>query len=401
MSRLEGSDTDRHKHTLLIVDDERGPRESLRMILSPQHRVLMAEDGQTALRILRQNQIDAVTVDLNMPGMKGDQLMRTIRKEFPRTEVIIITGYSSVETAIDGLRHGIFDYLTKPFDVVEVSNTVRRALARRESRLGLIRFLRGIGEVLGQDSDSEKALDELANSEVLQQRLQAALETPQSSTAEERDQLGEERRKEFLESLAETIEAREAHRRGHARRVAFLAGLIAESMALPNVQREHLRVTSFLHDIGRVALPGTNAPEAAINEEHTLVGAQLVEPLGFSTMVSEAIQHHHEHWDGSGKPQGLREDAIPLLSRIVAVADAFDRLTHDEPGHAALSASAAIELMREQSGRELDPEVLKEMILIAENGASSSGPLLGLCFDDSDDPIETIASATAFLEGDG
>jgi putative nucleotidyltransferase with HDIG domain len=402
MSRLEGSDPDRQKSTLLIVDDEKGPRESLRMILSPQHRVLTAEDGHTALRMLRENEIDAVTVDLNMPGMKGDQLMRTIRKDFPQTEVVIITGYSSVETAVDGLRHGIFDYLTKPFDVVEVSNTVRRALARRESRLSLVRFLRGIGEVLGQDRDSEKALDELANSEVLQQRLRAALETPESSSPEQRDQIGEERRNEFLESLAETIEAREPHRTGHARRVAFLSALIAEHMALPAVQREHLRVASFLHDIGRVALPGPDATAADLvtNDEHTLVGSRLVEPLGFSPMIAEAIRHHHEHWDGGGKPEGLRGDAVPLLSRIIAVADAFDRLTHDDPNRAGLPPNEAIEKLRERAGRELDPEILKELIVIAETGASSSGPLLGLFFARGDDPIDTIASATAFLEGD-
>ncbi|MBW2382335.1 MAG: response regulator [Deltaproteobacteria bacterium] len=407
MARLEGSDLDREKSTLLIVDDEKGPRESLRMILSPQHRVLTAVNGHEALRLLRENPIDAVTIDLNMPGMKGDQLMRTIRKEFPHTEVVIITGYSSVETAVDGLRHGIFDYLTKPFDVVEVSNTVCRALARRASRRGLIEFLRGIGAVLGAESDSEKALGELAKSPELQQRLRAALETPISESPDEREQLGEERRNEFLESLADTIEAREPHRSGHARRVAFLAGLIAERMALPAVQRERLRVACFLHDIGRVALPVSDSPDAEAvasstlaQAEHSLVGSRLVEPLGFSPLVAEAIRHHHEHWDGSGQPEGLREDAIPLLSRIITVADTFDSLTHSHPQRNTLAPSEAIERLRECAGRELDAEILKELIVIAESGQSSSGPLLGLCFRHADDPIDTIASATAFLEGE-
>ena len=113
---------------ILVVDDERGPRESLRMILSGSHDVTTADEGAEALEILRTESIDLVTVDLNMPGMKGDELMRTVRSEFPQTEIIIITGCGSVETAVEGIRHGVFDYLTKPFDVVQVTASVERAL---------------------------------------------------------------------------------------------------------------------------------------------------------------------------------------------------------------------------------------------------------------------------------
>ena len=119
---------------VLVVDDERGPRESLRMILSGSYDVATAESGAEALDLLRTTSIDLVTVDLNMPGMKGDELMRTVRAEFPQTEIIIITGCGSIETAVQGIRHGVFDYLTKPFDVVQVSASVERALERRQSR---------------------------------------------------------------------------------------------------------------------------------------------------------------------------------------------------------------------------------------------------------------------------
>jgi two-component system nitrogen regulation response regulator NtrX len=106
---------------ILVVDDERGPRESLRMILSGSHDVQTAEDGASALEWLRTEPVDLVTVDLKMPGMGGDELMRTIRSEFPQVEIIVITGCRSVEAAVEGIRHGVFDYLTKPFDVVQVS----------------------------------------------------------------------------------------------------------------------------------------------------------------------------------------------------------------------------------------------------------------------------------------
>ena len=103
--------------TVLVVDDERGPRESLRMILAPNHRVLQAASGVEALEILGTNHIDLVTLDLNMPGIKGEELMRTIRGEYPHVEIIIITGCGSLESATEGIRSGICDYLLKPFDV--------------------------------------------------------------------------------------------------------------------------------------------------------------------------------------------------------------------------------------------------------------------------------------------
>ena len=149
MAHLEGSDRAPAWARLLVVDEVRGPRESLRMILSPEHRVLVAESGAEALELLASQDIDAITVDLKMPGMRGDSLMRRVRKEYPHVEVIVITGHSSVETAVDGLRHGIFDYVTKPFDVAQVSDTVRQALARRESRGRPVGILNGIEDVLG------------------------------------------------------------------------------------------------------------------------------------------------------------------------------------------------------------------------------------------------------------
>jgi putative two-component system response regulator len=149
------------RQQILVVDDERGPRESLRMILSGSHQVTTADEGAEALDILRTESIDLVTVDLNMPGMKGDELMRTIRAEFPQTEIIIITGCGSVETAVEGIRHGVFDYLTKPFDVVQVTASVERALSRRESRQRMVSFLEGISRVLGRNEDANIILEEL------------------------------------------------------------------------------------------------------------------------------------------------------------------------------------------------------------------------------------------------
>jgi len=409
MTRLEGSDPEQGKSTILVVDDEKGPRESLRMILSPQHRVLVAEDGPRALAMLREAPIDVVTVDLNMPGMKGDVLMRTIRREHPQIEVVIITGCSSLDTAIDGIRSGVFDYLTKPFDVVEVSGTVNRALERRRRRRRLIGFLEGIGEVLGKERDPEAALDELQASEELCNRLRSALSDPALDGPSRQSQGPANRDRRLIETLAETIESRESYRRGHARRVAFLSGLIAERRGLDPMLRERLRVAAFLHDIGRIASPPDNlselcGAEAVLPkergqaEEHCLVGERLIEPLGFPVEVGSAIRHHHERWDGGGCPDGLSGDDIPILSRIISVADTFDTLTSEHPYRPSFSHGDAVVEIRKQAGAQLDPSLVKDLVSIAENGLCGAGPLAGLDFGLCEDPMDTIAAATAWIE---
>ncbi len=121
--------------SLLIVDDERGPAESLRMIFRPSYNVFTASGGQQALDILHSNSIDVVTLDLRMPQMSGVEVMQHIKEFDPDIEVIVVTGYGSLETAIRGLRYGVFDYITKPFDVPQISDLVRRAVARRRATL--------------------------------------------------------------------------------------------------------------------------------------------------------------------------------------------------------------------------------------------------------------------------
>jgi signal transduction histidine kinase len=118
---------------LLIVDDERGPMESLRMIFKPLYNVFTASGGPQALEVIRARPIDVVTLDLKMPGMSGVEVMERIKQHDPDIEVVIVTGYSSLETAIRGLRFRAFDYISKPFDVSEISEIVRRAVAQRRS----------------------------------------------------------------------------------------------------------------------------------------------------------------------------------------------------------------------------------------------------------------------------
>lgn len=367
------------KH-ILVVDDERGPRESLRMILSSHHQVITATEGTKALEILRTTSIDLVTLDLNMPGMKGDALMRTIRAEFPQTEIIIITGCGSVETAVEGIRHGVFDYLCKPFDVVQVTASVDRALARRDSRQRMVGFLEGISTVLGRGRDSKVVLEELAASPLAQERLQAILEEPILTAESGRIRVGDPRAIEFLEVLAETIESRDIFMRGHARRVAFYADLVATRLCLSAEERDHARIAAFLHDIGKVGaasdlLAGRVMPEVERLKsihDHPAIGEKLLLPLGLAAPVATAVRHHHERWDGAGYPDGLSGDDIPVAARIIAVVDAFDAMSCERPYRKARSQAEALSELQKEAGTQFDPGFVEIFTELVEEGSIDS-----------------------------
>src|SRR5262245_4899539 len=277
------------------------------MILAPHHRVLQTDSGSAALELLRREPVDLITVDLQMPGMRGQELMRSVRGEFPDVELIVITGCGSVESAADGIRCGISDYLLKPFDVVQVTAAVLRALARRQARARLTGFLAALGEVVGSDRATAAILDDLKQSRSLRLRLCALLEGWQRG-APTGVGLNPARTIEFLEVLAETIEVKDRFMRGHGRRVALLASLLAQRLGLSRAEQEEARLAGFLHDLGKVGIPtdlllraGALDPgERRLVEQHPEIGARLLQPLEVPGSLPLAIRHHHEWWDGTG-----------------------------------------------------------------------------------------------------
>ncbi len=374
---MSGSDP---RPTVLIVDDERGPRESLRMILEPTHRVLQASRGGEALETLRTRGVDVVTLDLHMPGMRGDELMRAVRREFPSVEIIVITGCGSVESAAEAVRQGICDYLQKPFDVVQVTAAVARAVARRASRSQLTRFLEELGRVVGRDREAQALLDDVHASERLRARLGEVFE---AHGGDARAATGT-RSVAFLELLAETIETKDPFMRGHARRVAFYAGLVGERLGLAPEEREGLRISAFLHDLGKVGVPtdlllraGALQPtERRIVEQHPVIGARLLAPLDGPRGTALALRHHHEWWDGSGYPDGIAGEHIPLAARIIGVADAFDAMTCDRPYRRALDREVVVSELGRYSGSQFDPDIANVFLACLASGLCDLDPHL-------------------------
>jgi putative nucleotidyltransferase with HDIG domain len=365
----------RPRSTVLVVDDERGPRESLRMILQPNHRVIAVASGAEALAVLRATPVDVVTLDLAMPGLRGAELMRTIRTEFPDIEVVVVTGHGSLESATEGIRCGVADYLSKPFDVVQVTAAVYRAFARRRGRGRLVRFLEELGELVGRDRPVGEILAQAHGDAVLRSRLGEALAR---SAADLPDAPDPERALPFFEVLAEAIESQDPFQRGHARRTAFLTALLAERLDLAPEERRRARIAAFLHDIGKIGVPteylarrgSLTSEERRAVQRHPDVGARLLTPLGLGEELVAAVRHHHERWDGTGYPDGLAGEAIPLAARLLAITDAFDAMTCDRPHRRALTQNAALAELRGALGSHFDPVVAKEFLALVERGAT-------------------------------
>ena len=374
--------------TILVVDDERGPRESLRMILRPTYEVICARDGVEALEILRTRPVDLVTLDLNMPGIQGEEMMRTIRREFPGVELIVITGYGTLENAAEAVRYGVSDYLQKPFDVVQVTASVYRALSRRRGRSRLVGFLETLGAVVGLENQVAEILDHVESDPRVNRRV-AELVTEMGESAECQQQKSERvRTMDFLEVLADTVESHCEFMRGHARRTAFYAGLLADRLNLPQRVREHIRISGFLHDIGKIGVPtdllmrpgGLTVKERRLIQRHPEIGARLVEPLGIDTEISAVIRHHHEWWDGRGYPDGLYGEQIPLVARIVAMADAYDGMSSSRPYRPGLTPEEIRGEFTRGAGAQFDPALVKEFLLV---------------LDSSDPAFEILADAVA------
>ena len=171
---------------------------------------------------------------------------------------------------------------------------------------------------------------------------------------------------------------------GHARRVAFYASLLADRLDLDPTEREHIRFSAFLHDLGKVGVPTNlllrdgplDAAERALVEQHPVIGGRLIEPLMLPAAISSAIHHHHEWWDGSGYPDGQSGEQIPLAARIISVVDAFDAMSSDRPYRKALSRDVVCEELRRFSGIQFDPELTKQFLFVLESGAWDIDPEL-------------------------
>ncbi len=330
---------------VLIVDDELGPRESLGMILKPSFNIFSSEDGKEALQIIKSTNIDVVTLDLKMPVMSGEEVLKLIKDYDPTIEVVIITGFGTLKSAVEAIKYNVFDYILKPFNVSDILATVKRCLERREMSLRVKEFLMAVEKESKSPLKMYKHISQFLN------KLDEFYHPAKS-----------EGYLEFVKVLTTTLESNDPYLKGHSDRVNYYATLMAEGLKLSQADTRDLQTSAYLHDIGNVGMAVKNGSRDA-NEwselrDHPLKGAKMVAPLKLAPDVIGGIKYHHERMEGTGYPEGLKGDQIPLFARIIAIADHYDALTMGRPDEKALNKHAALAELKKNAGSHFDAKLV-------------------------------------------
>jgi len=350
---------------ILIVDDEIGPRESLRMVLKPNYNVYTVENGYAAIQMIQQVDMDVLTLDLKMPGINGIDTLKEIRMLAPDVMVIIITGYGTLKTAIEAIRYGVFDYIPKPFNVPEILSIIDKSIQRRRLNLK-------VKEVLGNCFNQQLLKDPAVSPDSLPEENKAVADCKwdEINLSDTQNCL------EFAKVLAYTLEEKDPYTSGHSERVCYYSDFISKRLALSPKERSDLQIASYLHDIGKIGISnrfinkkGTLTPtDWAVIKQHTKKSIELLVPLNLSPSIISYIQHHHERYDGTGYPDGLAGEQIPLGARVIAISDSYDSMTSDRPYRKPLTNGDAKSELLKNAGKQFDPklvslflDVLREM----------------------------------------
>jgi putative two-component system response regulator len=314
--RADGQSGNGRSARVLIAEDDPSGRELLGALVEELgYEAVAVANGEAALEAIQANPPDIVLSDVNMPGMGGFEVCRRLKGN-PATRlipVILITGMGELHKA-EGIEAGADDFLSKPFLLTELRVRMRSLMR-----------MKGF-------------TDELESAEAV------------------------------LRTLAISIEAKDPYTEGHCERLADFAWALGEPLGANEELLEALQRGAYLHDLGKIGVPeqillkpGLLTPEEReIIREHPITGERICRPLRSFRAVLPIIRHHHERWDGSGYPDGLAGDAIPLGARILQVVDVFDALTTNRPYRQALSRSEGLEVLEEETrGGWWDPRIVQ------------------------------------------
>lgn len=333
---------------ILIVDDEPANVRVLRRLLEHAgYTELVTEtDPRNVEAIFRETLPDLVLLDLHMPHLDGFQVLEGLRPLIPERTylpVLVLTGDLSPEVRERALSVGAKDFVTKPFEVTEVLLRIRNLLETR--------YL-------------HRALE--AHNATLEHRVQARTQELAGAQVE------------ILRRLALAAEYRDDVTGQHAERVGVLSALIAEALGLPDDQVHLLRQAAPLHDVGKIGIPDAilmkpgplTTAEFEVMKSHTIIGGRILSGSHFPLLqvARQVALSHHEHWAGGGYTPGLSGEEIPLVGRIVSVADTFDCLTHVRPYKQASSLEDTVAEITREGGRQFDPRVVAAFLEVERAG---------------------------------
>ncbi len=318
---------------LLIVDDEPViTRLVAQRLKGKGYNCETSASATEALRQLDSGEFVLVISDINMPGMTGIELLSTVKKSHPDIAFIMLTAVDDHTTAVRSLELGAFGYIIKPFEANELFISVSNALRRRELELDRDRY---------EERLEREVWERTAEIRATQEQIIVRLVTASGCRDEE---TGE-----------------------HIRRMGEYAAVLARASGWNEAEVEVIRLAAPMHDVGKMGVPDAilrkpgklTDGEFEQMKEHTCIGARILEGSGIAMLdlAREIALHHHEKWDGSGYPDGLSGEAIPLSARIVAVCDVYDALVSDRVYRRAMTEAQALAIMTEGQGSHFDPRI--------------------------------------------
>jgi len=363
---------------LLLVDDEAAILASLKRLLrSRRYTIFTATSGVEGLAILEREPIDLVISDMRMPEMDGAQFLEQVSDRWPETKRILLTGYSDSTSTIAAINLGkIWRYVAKPWNDEELVLIVEQALAHRRLLQENLRLT-----LLTLEQNKElKVLNSSLECKVAERTIE--LSKALGALEEAHGQL----RQGFVATVklfSSLIDLRGGKLSGHARRVADTARRIAQHLGLSEADQQDLLLASLLHDIGKIGLSDTllNAafntlplPDRTEVMLHPAKGQELLMGVRQLTRAAQIIRHHHEYMDGSGYPDRLSGQAIPLAARILVVANDYDALQLGGLTVHKHTPSEARKALVKESGRRYDPEIVVALLATIPVGDGQRKP---------------------------
>ncbi len=333
--------------TILVVDDDAYILDFVCVLLKEYgYHVFASKNAADAIDIMKEKDMDIILSDIKMPGMSGIELLERIYSINPDLPVILMTAYAELDLSIDAIKKGAFDFITKPFKVDHLINSIRRAA----KYVSLLRLEKHYKDRLEDDvRQRTKELDE------------RCLELKDLHNT-------------LIHAFAKAIDAKSPWTNGHSERVSFWAITIAKEMDLDGEEIDALRIAALLHDIGKIGTYDVilDKPDRLTAEEFDLVklhpakGEEILRPIRQLQHILPIIRAHHEKMDGTGYPDGLKGEEIPLLAKILCAADTFDAMTADRPYRPAPGKEYAMAEFRRCSGTQFDPEVAEAFLRVLE-----------------------------------
>jgi len=351
---------------VLVVDDDLFVRGSISSLLREYgYTVLSFENALDAIDALKHNRVNAVLSDIKMPGISGIELLERIRGISPDIPVVLMTAYAELDTAIDAIKKGAFDFIVKPFKADYLVHAMEKAVKYNN----LLKIEKSYKQIL--EDTVKKRTEELTK----------ALEMVGNMS------------REIIQRLTSVAEFRDTNTGAHISRIGLYSKKIAESIGMPEDFVKTITFASPMHDIGKVGVPDSillkparlTEEEFSVMKSHTVIGDKMLTGSSHPgiQMASSIALNHHERWDGSGYPYGIRGQFIPLGSRILSIADAFDAIRIPEVSNPVARNKIALRIIRVAAGTQFDPELVETLWLIRESipGSDIVESTASNCFD--------------------